>query len=263
MTADAVGARFAETERAPFFRALCISLLIHGVLFLVKVGPVSGPSKASTSGGGVIEAVLKSAPRATPGTMADSPPIPDTALHPAKTLVVDADSTDRPKVEEQREPREHRTDPQPAHTTPNVAIRDTGRDTLAGAATSSTETQAIPLLPPLHSSAREVPQRPMLLAPLTFSYPPGIKIASGRVRVRITIDEKGNVEEMRAVASAPPGMFEQAAIEVLRRGRYLPGRAANMPVRAYLFLDITYGPGPQGQQVWYAGNTVAPPPYLR
>jgi hypothetical protein len=42
---------------------------------------------------------------------------------------------------------------------------------------------------------------------LNFSFPPDTRLQSGRVRVRILLDDKGEIEEVRVVAAAPPGSF--------------------------------------------------------
>ena len=78
--------------------------------------------------------------------------------------------------------------------------------------------------------------------------------------MRILVDEKGQVEEMRVIGAAPPGVFDEAALKVLRSGRFSPGYVGLMALRSYLFMDVSFGPGPMGQQLWYAGNTIAPLP---
>ena len=103
----------------------------------------------------------------------------------------------------------------------------------------------------------------MLLAPLNFSFPPDTRMQRGRVRVRILLDNKGEIEEVRVVAAAPPGVFDHAATQVLRKGRYAPGYAGPVAVRSYLYMELTFGPGALGQQLWYAGSAFAPPDYNR
>jgi TonB family protein len=137
--------------------------------------------------------------------------------------------------------------------------RNEGHESVTGAAAKGSESTAIPMLPPLPTNVREVPGHPSLLVPLYFSYPPNIRILSGRVRVRILLDDKGQVEEVRSVASNPPGFFDHTAIQVLRSGRFTPGFVGPMKVRSYLFMDVTFGPGSQGQQIWYVGSAFAPP----
>jgi len=259
MTAFVVGARSVDPERARFIRALLVSLLLHGVLFVLKVGPAAGIRAPTIPGGGTIEAVLRRAPAATS--------LPEQAMSEAVRLA-SAPAT----VEARKQPEEAEAAPRPAavsvvaadaKATDAPGERDEGRDAQAGSAASGAESHAIPLLPPLATNAREIPRRPSLLAPLNFSYPPNTRVQNGRVRVRILLDDKGRIEEMRTVAANPPGVFDSAAAQVLRSGRYAPGFAGPIAVRSYLFMEVTFGPGPQGQQVWYAGSAFAPPAYQR
>jgi protein TonB len=256
MTAFVVSARSGDPERARFIRALLASLLLHGVLFVLKVGPVSGVHAPSLPGGGTIEAVLRRAP--APAAVPEQPV--DATLQPAlATMTADAHTQpDQPKpVEVVARPAAA----PPTTTTEAPGHREEGRDVTAGATVSGSESQAIPLLPPLPVTAREIPRRPSLLAPMNFSYPANTRVQNGRVRVRILLDDKGRIEEMRAIAAIPAGVFEHAAVEVLRKGRFAPGFVGPMAVRSYLFMEVTFGPGPQGQQVWYAGSAFAPPAY--
>ncbi len=258
MTAFVVGARSGDPERARFIRALLASLLLHGALFVLKVGPASGVHAPSLPGGGTIEAVLRRAP--APAAVPEQPV--DATLQPALATVT-ADAHTQPNPPKPVEAVARPAAAPPATTTEAPGHREEGQDANAGATVSGSESQTIPLLPPLPATAREIPRRPSLLAPMNFSYPPNVRVIGGRVRVRIHLDEKGQVEEMRVVAAIPQGFFDHAAIEVLRKGRFAPGFVGQMAVRSYLFMEVSFGPGPQGQQVWYAGSAFAPPAYPR
>jgi protein TonB len=255
MTAFVVGARSGDPERARFIRALLASLLLHGVLFALKLGPASGVPGPSLPGGGTIEAVLRRAPAAP---AVPEQPVEATLQPPQATATMDVQTLSRPAEATIRP-----ATPVAAAATVTEAPghREEGRDASAGTTVSGAESQAIPMLPPLPPTAREIPRRPSLLAPLNFSYPPNVRVIGGRVRVRIHLDDKGRVEEMRVVAAVPPGFFDHAALEVLRKGRFAPGFVGQMAVRSHLFMEVTFGPGGQGQQVWYAGSTFAPPAY--
>jgi TonB family protein len=142
--------------------------------------------------------------------------------------------------------------------TPPGSFEREGLGPVAGtAAAGDNNPFMIPSLPPLPPQ-RGVPRRPSLLAPVRFPYPPNTRVQGGRVRVRILLDDKGNVEEMRVMQAAPPGVFDSAALAVLRSARYAPGFVGPNALRSYLFMEVTFGPGPQGQQLWYAGDARAP-----
>lgn len=257
MTGFAFGARSGDPERARFIRALIASVLLHGLFFALKVGPMPGARGSSLPAGGTIEAVLRRAPAA-----AAQPERPlETSVEPAQTVA----ALDAPKLPRPAEAatRSAASATAPAGPAAAPAPRDEGRDASPGTTISGSDAHAIPLLPPLPAAEREPPRRPSLLAPLNFSYPPNTPIQGGRVRVRILLDDKGRVEEMRTVATVPPGVFDHAAVQVLRAGRFAPGFVGPIAVRSYLFMEVSFGPGPQGQQVWYAGSSFAPPAYQR
>lgn len=260
MTATAVGACSAKAEQARFIRALLISLLLHACLLPLKFGPAVGRSAATVPGGGVIEAVLRRAPAAPP--QAEAAAAAESVLQ-SPAVVAISDKRNTPDTSSQPTSVEASASPQPAQTRDAPATRSEGRDAVPGAAASGGTSDAIPLLPPIAPGGREPPRRPMLLAPLNFSFPPDTRMQSGRVRVRILLDNKGEIEEVRVVAAAPPGVFDHAATQVLRKGRYAPGYAGPVAVRSYLYMELTFGPGALGQQLWYAGSAFAPPDYNR
>lgn len=263
MTAAAVGARSGDPERAHFFGALLVSLLLHGLLFAIKVGPAPGTRMSSLPSGGVIEAVLRRAPTTPataepPGAASVQPAQAEATPDTLKTSL----AAEIPRRSEIAAAPPAATMPQPA-TLDAPGQRNEGQDAIPGARTSGAASSSVPLLPPLPATVRQVPGHPSLRAPLGFTYPPNVRVQSGRVRVRILLDDKGRVEEMHVVASVPPGFFDHAAIEALRPGSYAPGFVGAMRVRSYMFMDVTFGPGPQGQQISYAGSAFAPPPYPR
>ena len=83
---------------------------------------------------------------------------------------------------------------------------------------------------------RTIPEQPTSQA--TPLYP---KIAleaerEGHVRLSITILEDGSVTDVEVVSAKPPGLFEQSAIDAVRRWRYKPSGA----VRRHVYIDIDY-----------------------
>jgi periplasmic protein TonB len=257
MTAFAVGARSGDPERARFIRALIASLLLHALFLALKSGPAPGVLATSQPGGGTIEAVLRRAPAAA------TPEQP--TFEAGVEAAMAAATAEAFRIREAAEAPSRPTSippPAPAVATPAApGAREEGRDAAPGAATSGGDSQAIPLLPPLAGGMQHLPRPASLMAPLNFSYPPNVRVQEGRVRVRILLDDKGRIEEMRAVAASPPGFFDHAAVQVLRSGRFAPGFIGAIPVRSYLFMEVSFGPGSQGQQVWYVGSSLAPPSY--
>ncbi|MEI8161707.1 MAG: TonB family protein [Betaproteobacteria bacterium] len=240
--------RSGRPERVRFSRALIVSLLLHASVLMLQAGPRADRHAAPALPGGVIEAHLhRAAPDAVPLPSLPAPGEPQAAMpQPALTATADA-------------PRP----PSPA-TTPAVApaaasTAGAGAEVAAGAAAGE-DFLLIPSLPAL-PALQKMPRRPSLLAPLRVTYPPNVRMQGGRVRVRILLDESGNVEEMLVTHAVPAGVFDHAALSLLRSARYAPGFVGQMPLRSYLFMEVSFGPGQLGQQVWYAGDTRAPPSF--
>jgi len=265
MTRGAAGneTRSDRPERVRFVRALLFSLILHAsVLTLLKAGPPPGKGREAAAASDVIEASFRAA--APDSAPSPSPPAPPAGQLPAPELALMVTLAESAWLA----PSAAATSPAaapPATAAPSSGAspanpQRAGSDLASGAGAGGEDSVTIPLLPPLPTLQR-APRRPSLLVPVSFSYPPNIQVQGGRVRVRILLDNKGNVEEMHVTHAAPPGVFDHAALAVLRSARYAPGFAGAIALRSYLFMDVTFGPGPQGQQVWYAGDALAPPAY--
>lgn len=258
MTAQAVGTRSRDRERVRFFRALGISIALHAATFAVKVGPVLGSRFASVPGGGRIEAVLKRLPTSIPATEQAAVPVD---LQPALALAKPINATHPSAENEQAIAKPSTPNPPSVPSAAAEGMRDEGRDAVNGSVASGAAADGIPLLPPMPGGAHNIQRPAALRAPLNFSYPPAIRIQGGRVRVRILLDTKGQIEDMRVVASEPPALFDHAALQVLRSASFVPGYSALVPVRSYLYLEVSFGPGPMGQQIRSAGSALGPPKY--
>ena len=260
------GTRSGRPERVRFVRALLFSVLLHAsVLTLLKAGPPPGRGMTSAPAGGVFEASFRPA---APDLPPPSLPAPLTAQLPTQLpapelpliVTLDASTWHTPSSESTSPAVLPPVSAAPSSASSSANPQRAGIELATGAGAGGEDSVTIPLLPPL-PALQGLPRRPSLLAPVRFSYPPNIPVQGGRVRVRILLDNKGKVEEMRVVTAAPPGVFDHAALAVLRSGRYAPGFVGVIALRSYLFMEVSFGPGPQGQQVWYAGDAMAPADY--
>ena len=263
MTRRTVGdaTRSDKQERVRFVRALLFSLLLHAsALLLLKAGPPPGKGTSLAGTGGVIEATLRpAAPEsATTPSLPEPPPTQPEVPQPSLTAVLAAPAA--PSSVAASPAVQPPPSAQPSASAAPANLRSEGLDLAGGAGAGGESPVAIPVLPPLPVE-RGLTRRPSLLAPVSFSYPANIGVQGGRVRVRILLDSKGKVEDMRVMHAVPPGVFDQAALAALRLARYAPGFVGPNALRSYLYMEVTFGPGPQGQQVWYAGDAIAPIAY--
>jgi protein TonB len=62
----------------------------------------------------------------------------------------------------------------------------------------------------------------------------------GTVEVRFLVGRDGNVSEVIIVSADPPGIFEEAVLEAVRRWRFEPGKLAGKPVAAWMMQPIVF-----------------------
>jgi len=108
---------------------------------------------------------------------------------------------------------------------------------LRGAAASSSGIAAGPRYIPVE----ELDERPLIRSSVEPVFPAHAQVASGRVLLRLLISEAGAVDQAVALSSAPPGVFDAAAVEAFAPARFTPGRKAGVAVRSALTLELRFG----------------------
>lgn len=84
-------------------------------------------------------------------------------------------------------------------------------------------------------------ERPVLLEKVEPSYPEVARRAriDGKVTVRAVIAPDGNVESVEVFASTNP-LFDQAAVDAVRKWRYRPALMNGRPVRVYFSVVVSF-----------------------
>jgi TonB family protein len=98
--------------------------------------------------------------------------------------------------------------------------------------------------PPRYLPAEELDERPLIRTQVQPAFPPDAPVASGRVVLRLLINEAGAVDQALAVQSDPPGVFDEAAVEAFASARFTPGRKDGNAVRSSLRIELQFGEGP-------------------
>ncbi len=99
------------------------------------------------------------------------------------------------------------------------------------------------LLPePRYFLTRELDVRPGITARVEPEYPDAAarRALSGKVMLRIYIDETGAVERAVALRADPPGYFEEAAARAFLAARFTPGLKGGRPVKVQMTLEVTF-----------------------
>ena len=89
--------------------------------------------------------------------------------------------------------------------------------------------------------ADELDERPLIRSPVEPVFPPDAPVSSGRVVLRLSINEAGAVDEAVAVRATPPGVFDAAAVEAFASARFTPGRKGGLAVKSALTLELRFG----------------------
>jgi TonB family protein len=122
---------------------------------------------------------------------------------------------------------------------------ESGTERAASAAETSASARPGPgaLLPkPRYYLTRELDVRPGITTRVEPEYPEAAarRALSGKVVLRIYIDESGAVERAVALRADPPGVFEQAAERAFLAARFTPGLKGGHPVRVQMTLEVTF-----------------------
>jgi len=63
---------------------------------------------------------------------------------------------------------------------------------------------------------------------------------TGRVLLRLLVDEQGRVTEAEVVEATPPGVFEENTLKAARQWRFKPGRHQNRAVTTEVLLPVKF-----------------------
>jgi TonB family protein len=127
-----------------------------------------------------------------------------------------------------------------------------GKRQLPGARADRGLSSAQSALPvPYYYTSGELDARPGIMTDVQPAYPQraAARNLSGKVVIRIFINESGGVDKVIAVRADPPGYFEDAATDAFRAARFTPGVKNGVAVRSQIAIEVSFdGPSPQGLQ---------------
>ena len=94
---------------------------------------------------------------------------------------------------------------------------------------------------PRYLAAHELDRRPQIVSHVEPNFPALALVPSGRVVLRLYIDEHGSVDSVAAESADRTGAFEAAAREAFAAARFLPGIKDGVPVKALVRLEVLFG----------------------
>lgn len=122
------------------------------------------------------------------------------------------------------------------------------------AATPALEVRGLNAPPvPHYFRASELDQRPVPAGDIFPEFPGKAAVRSGRVRLRILIDERGMPDKVTVLKAEPPEVFDESALTAFGNARYSPGILNGQPVRSELLLEVDYE-DPSNRQSRFASD---------
>ncbi len=94
---------------------------------------------------------------------------------------------------------------------------------------------------PRYLAAHELDRRPQILSHVEPHFPALALVPTGRVVLRLYIDETGAVDAVAAESADRTGAFEAAAREAFAEARFLPGIKDGAPVKALVRVEVLFG----------------------
>lgn len=189
------------TGRGQFAAAIALSCLLHLALGLVPLGKPQAPSGAEPASGLARAAALS------------------VKLAPAHGL---ASAADMPF-------------PEPRDRTNRLA------EPAPPAAAPATPTDAPSLAGRIYHPAERLTKHPQPTVAVDLEGPElRPVVASGRMVLRVWIDDDGGVADAEVETSELPPAFARVAIAAFRQTRFIPGELDGRPVRSFVRLEIGY-----------------------
>lgn len=102
---------------------------------------------------------------------------------------------------------------------------------------------------PEYRVAQGLDPSPRPLQSIDPEYPASAGWQEGRVVLRLLIGSSGDVDEVAVVHAAPPGLFEESALQAFGKAKFSPGYFLGIPVKSQIFIEVGYTPINRGAAV--------------
>jgi TonB family protein len=98
----------------------------------------------------------------------------------------------------------------------------------------------VPLPAPYYHRISELTERPAPLEQIEPRFPEGAP-ETGRLKLRLYINERGQVDAVDVTEAEPAGVFEEAAAKAFAAAHFRPGYKDKNPVKSQLALEVRFG----------------------
>ena len=130
--------------------------------------------------------------------------------------------------------------PQPEKAEPRPEPSRSGPEAEQGQPAPSSGPQ--PAAEPVGYPLSQVDTQPRLQRKVNPSYPYRAKRrgVEGRVVVKFLVDKQGRVSQVSLVRAEPEGVFEESALQAVRKWRFKPGKKDGEPVPTWVSVPIRF-----------------------
>lgn len=240
--ADAGEEVIAPSSRRPLLRMLLLSLALHGAVVMI-VQPRAFPTLDE-------ETVVIAARLVEPPPTPQPEPLPEPDAVEPEQAPTEPDPIPVPEtipVKPLPEPVPEPVPALPAKTEPKpVPISPAAADPQPVPVAKTPERIEMPSIPVMVDTTwyelKKADRAPKRLTPLDTTYPPGPrdKGIEGRVKVKLWINELGELTDAEVVESQPPGVFDEAALVAVKKSRYKAAEKDGRPIRVISYSVISY-----------------------
>ena len=92
------------------------------------------------------------------------------------------------------------------------------------------------------SSEVDVRAEPLQMQPLIYPAQAYRMRLYGKVKLRVYVNEEGNIDSVDVVEATPPGVFEAAALKALLSGKFSPAEKDGHKVKNQKLVEINFDP---------------------
>lgn len=221
-TSTRPSARFADIQASAPVRAITVRAIPSAVPLL------AAPPTAGQEGG---------------GTMV--PPQPDVASPSAPKVTTTRTAEPQPAAMPTAATAEPTASAAAAAGSLPVA---TATPALASKAEAAERFVALPAAPDYLLGATLDPG-PQPIGDIEPEYPASANLQEGKVVIRVLISASGQVDNVAVVRAAPPGLFEAATLEAFGKAQFTPARAAGVPVKSQITVEVHFLPINRGSRI--------------
>ncbi|MFM9968990.1 MAG: energy transducer TonB [Burkholderiales bacterium] len=129
-----------------------------------------------------------------------------------------------------------------AETSSETSSKTSGKTSgAAPAAVLLPERGMLPIAAPAFYSSDQLSKRPMLLGddPLDAT-PPLVLASSGKLMLKLWINDQGQVVQAETEKSNLPQEFALAAAQAFKQARFAPGERGGLPVGSIIRIEVSY-----------------------